>query len=107
MPVSCSECCAFQNEYFNGNGCIRSRTNGWPGVRQWNQDPSLFKVIPLRERMFLRLNADFFKVFNHPGNPNTIGGDRCLITRASCSSPRTLQLSYGSRSDGLLGISFR
>jgi len=32
-------------------------------------------------------------VFNHPGNPNDIGGNGILSTRSSGNSPRTLQLS--------------
>jgi hypothetical protein len=68
--------------------------NQWaPGVLQWGQDASLFKVIAIRESMFLRINADFFNVFNHPGNPNSITGDGMETTRSSGNSPRTLQLS--------------
>ena len=50
-------------------------------------------LIPIRERMNLRLNADFFNVFNHPGNPNNVGSDGMESTRSSGNSPRTLQLS--------------
>lgn len=64
-----------------------------PSVLQWNLDASLFKNIPLRERLNARFAADFFNVFNHPGNPNTVGGDGFLNTRASGNSPRVLQLS--------------
>jgi hypothetical protein len=32
-------------------------------------DASLFKTIPINERFQARLNADFFNVLNHPGNP--------------------------------------
>ena len=64
-----------------------------PSVRQWGLDASLFKVIPIRERMDLRFNADFFNVLNHPGNPNTVGANGFLNTRSSGQSPRTLQLT--------------
>jgi hypothetical protein len=75
-------------------GVLNPFQNQWkPGVLQWGQDASLFKVIPLREGTTLRFNADFFNVFNHPGNPNDIVGTGILNTRSSGNSPRTLQLS--------------
>jgi hypothetical protein len=75
-------------------GVVNPMQNQWrPGVLQWGQDASLFKVIPIRERINLRLNADFFNVFNHPGNPNSVGSDGMESTRSSGNSPRTLQLS--------------
>jgi len=64
-----------------------------PGVKQWVVDASLYKSFPLHERFTLRLNADFFNVFNMPGNPNSIAGDGMLSTRSSGNSPRTAQLS--------------
>jgi hypothetical protein len=68
--------------------------NQWkPGVLQWGQDASLFKVIAIKESVRLRINADVFNVFNHPGNPNSIGADGMETTRSSGNSPRTLQLS--------------
>lgn len=74
------------------NGLHPWRNQYLPGVRQWSQDASLFKVIPISESINIRFTADFFNVFNHPGNPNTIGGDGFLNTRASGQSARTLQL---------------
>ena len=76
-------------------GVVNPMQNQWrPGVLQWGQDASLFKVIPIRERMNLRLNADFFNVFNHPGNPSSVGSDGMESRRSSGNnSPRTLQLS--------------
>jgi hypothetical protein len=68
--------------------------NQWvPSVLQWSQDASLFKVIPINERIHIRFNADFFNVFNHPGNPNTVNADGMEVIRSSGNSPRTLQLS--------------
>jgi hypothetical protein len=64
-----------------------------PGVRQWVQDASLFKRIPINERVFLRFNADFFNVFNMPGNPNSIGANGMLSTRNSGQASRELQLT--------------
>jgi len=68
--------------------------NQWrPSVLQWGQDASLFKTISIKENVRLRINADFFNVFNHPGNPNNVGSDGMETTRSSGNSPRTLQLS--------------
>jgi hypothetical protein len=39
------------------------------------------------------LNADFFNVLNHPGNPNTVGSTGILSTRNSGQGSRTLQLT--------------
>ncbi|MEK7407495.1 MAG: hypothetical protein AAB225_20650, partial [Acidobacteriota bacterium] len=64
-----------------------------PGVRQWGLDASLFKTIPITERMNVRFNADFFNVLNMPGNPNSIGGDGILSTRTSGQGARELQLT--------------
>jgi hypothetical protein len=63
-----------------------------PGVLQWNIDTSLSKTFPIHERVRLRLAGDFFNVFNHPNNPNTIGGDGFLNCRNSGLTPRALQL---------------
>jgi hypothetical protein len=51
------------------------RQQYFPGVRQWGLDASLFKAIPINERLVMRINADFFNILNRPGNPNSIGGD--------------------------------
>jgi len=64
-----------------------------PSTRQWGLDASLFKTIPITERMFVRFNADFFNVLNHPGNPTGVGANGVLSTRASGSSPRVTQLT--------------
>lgn len=49
-----------------------------PSVRQWRVDASLFRIISVTERAVLRFNADFFNVFNMPGNPNSGSGIRSL-----------------------------
>jgi len=64
-----------------------------PGVRSFSQDASLFKTVPLTERLLLRFNADFFNVFNMPGNPNSISGEGILNTRNSGIGSRELQLT--------------
>lgn len=63
-----------------------------PSVWQWNQDASIFKNVRFGERIDLRFSADFFNVFNHPGNPSTVGGDGVLNTRTSGNPARVIQL---------------
>jgi len=74
-------------------GPHRWRNQYLPGVRQWAQDVSLFRNIPIRESVNPRFAADFFNVFNHPNNTSTIGGDGFLNTRASGIAARMPQLS--------------
>jgi hypothetical protein len=63
-------------------------------VRQWGLDASLFKTVPINERIRLRLQADFFNVLNHPGNPNSVGSESGVLSvQSSGNSPRTLQLT--------------
>jgi len=69
------------------------RQQYFPSVRQWGLDASLFKTIPITERVNLRFNADFFNVFNMPGSPNSVGSDGILSTRSSGQSARELQLT--------------
>ena len=64
-----------------------------PSVLQWGLDASIFKTVPISERVNIRFNADFFNVLNHPGNPNSVGADGFLNTQSSGQSPRTLQLT--------------
>jgi hypothetical protein len=64
-----------------------------PSVRQWWLSASLFKTIPITERVQARLNADFFNVLNHPGNPSGVANTGILSTQASGNSPRQLQLT--------------
>jgi hypothetical protein len=54
---------------------------------------SLFKAIPIGERVNIRFNAEFFSVLNKPGNPNSIGGDGVLSVRSSGQTARELQLT--------------
>ncbi len=69
------------------------RQQFFSGVREWGLDASLFKMIPITERVQVRFNADFFNVLNHPGNPNSIGGDGILKTQESGQPARELQLT--------------
>ena len=65
-----------------------------PGVRTWGMDASLVKNIAIYERFRFRLSADFFNVFNQPGNPNSfVSNTGILSTQSSGNSPRVVQLS--------------
>jgi hypothetical protein len=69
------------------------RNQYMPSIRQWGLDASLYKNLPISERVRARFNIDAFNVFNHPGNPNSVGGDGFLNCRSSGQNPRTLQVS--------------
>jgi hypothetical protein len=64
-----------------------------PGIRSWGLDASLFKSVPITERVNLRLNGDFFSVLNMPGlgQPNSSTG--IILTQNSANNPRVLQLT--------------
>lgn len=64
-----------------------------PSVRQWNVDASLFKAVKITEALQVRLNADFFNVFNMPGNPASVSGNGILSTRSSGQAAREMQLT--------------
>jgi hypothetical protein len=68
------------------------------GPINWTADLSLFKVVPITERVNLRINVDAFNVFNVQGygNPNTTDGTEAYQPNGVSSSynaPRQLQLS--------------
>jgi hypothetical protein len=63
------------------------------GPMIWNMAASAFKTIPITERVFLRVNADFLNnVFNMPGTM-MLGNDGVILNRTSANSPRVLQLT--------------
>ena len=66
------------------------------GLYRWDQSASLFKVIPIRERVALRLNVDFFNVFNMPGIPQTPNSGSGLID-AQFSGNGARSLQFGLR----------
>ena len=63
------------------------------GPFNWTADASLFKVLPITERVNLRFNMDAFNVFNEQGlgNPNaTDGTTPCTASGGvGCSSYNT------------------
>lgn len=68
------------------------RNQPLPSTRQWGLDASLYKNVNFGERLNVRVGADFFNVFNHPGNPTGVSGG-ILATRNSGFGARTLQLN--------------
>ncbi len=64
-----------------------------PGPWSFGMDASLFKRVPITERLALRLNFDAFNVFNAPGlnMPNAVTG--IISLRNSNNTPRQLQFS--------------
>jgi hypothetical protein len=68
------------------------------GPINWEADASLFKVLPITERVKLRFNVDAFNVFNVQGynNPNTTDGTEAVAGNGVSNSywaPRQLQLT--------------
>jgi hypothetical protein len=56
-------------------------------------DASAVKTVSITESMNVRFSADFFNVFNMPGNPSGVASTGFLSTRNSGQNARTLQLS--------------
>jgi len=63
------------------------------GPYNWTADMSLFKVFPITEKVFFRVNVDPFNVFNVQGynNPNSSTGVQNFLY--SHNTPRQLQLT--------------
>ncbi|MBL8174240.1 MAG: TonB-dependent receptor [Bryobacterales bacterium] len=82
---------SLQRTTFNPN--LNPWRNQWAsGLFNWDQNASLFKVIPVNERVFFRLNIDFFNVFNMPGIPKTPDPTTGLIdAQVSGNGARALQ----------------
>jgi hypothetical protein len=78
------------------NGLNPWRNQWMSGLHNWEQHASLFKVIPLKERVSLRLNIDFFNVFNMPGIPKTPDSATGIIN-AQTSGNGSRSLQFGLR----------
>lgn len=78
------------------NGLNPWRNQNFLGLNSWSQHTSLFKVIPISERLFLRLTIDFFNVFNMPGIPKTPDSSSGIID-ASVSGNGARALQFGLR----------
>lgn len=64
-----------------------------PGPLSWGLDASLFKRVPITERVSLRFNADFFQVLNDPGLPEPNAASGIVSLRNSANAARQLQLT--------------
>ena len=62
----------------------------------WGLDTSLFRVIPVKERVYFRLNIDFIGVLNMPGIPKTPDSYSGLIN-ATYSGNNSRSLQFGLR----------
>jgi hypothetical protein len=62
-------------------------------TNRWNCDAALFKSFSIKERAKLRIQADFFNVFNTPGNESSAGSDGIVGTWYNMNDPRVVQLS--------------
>jgi hypothetical protein len=74
------------------NGIHPWRQQYLPAPWVFDLSGSLFKTIPLTERVALRLNADFFQVLNNPGLAAP-GANGILSLQNSNNAPRELQLT--------------
>ena len=71
--------------------------NQWmAGLYSWGQNASLYKVIPVTERIVIRFNTDFFNVFNMPGIPKTPDSTSGLID-AQFSGNGSRAMQFGLR----------
>jgi hypothetical protein len=70
-----------------------TRNQFMPGVWDWGNDASLFKEVPIRESVRLRINLDVFNVFNAPGIPTSVGSNGIVSTRESGRASREMQLT--------------
>ncbi|MGH9719511.1 MAG: TonB-dependent receptor [Bryobacteraceae bacterium] len=63
------------------------------GPSRWSMNASAFKAVQLRESMFLRVNIDFFNVFNMPGTGMPNGSSGIITNQFSDNGPRVLQVT--------------
>jgi len=73
------------------NGLHPWRSQAIPGPWITNMTASLYKAVPITERVTLRLNLDAFNVFNQPGLPLPDSTTGILSIRTSAQGARTLQ----------------
>jgi hypothetical protein len=75
------------------NGLHPWRNQAMAGPWLTSMTASLFKTVPITERVKLRLNLDAFNVFNQPGLPLPDAATGILSLRTSAQGARTLQYS--------------
>ncbi len=62
-------------------------------TKVWNCDAVLFKSFSFTEQVKLRVQFDFFNVFNVPGDPWSAGSDGVVGTWTNANTARVMQLS--------------
>jgi hypothetical protein len=67
--------------------------NFFRGPGAFNEDMSIFKNIPIRERFKLRLTGDFFNAFNHPTDLAPDPGTGLQDLSRQANDPRIIQFS--------------
>jgi hypothetical protein len=72
----------------NGLNVWRNQVMSGPWIA--NLTASLYKSVPITERVVLRINLDAFNVLNNPGT-NLPGGDGISTLRTSAQGARTMQ----------------
>ena len=75
------------------NGLHPWRNQFLLGPRKWSMDASLFKAVQITERTRLRVNADFFNVFNLPGINSPAAATGIISQQTSSNAARQLQLT--------------
>jgi hypothetical protein len=73
------------------NGLHPWRSQAMPGPWLTNMTASLYKSVPITERVTLRLNLDAFNVLNQPGLPLPDPTTGILSLRTSAQGARTMQ----------------
>jgi hypothetical protein len=82
-----------------GNGDLQSSPiSAWLNqpvlsTNNWVQDATLFKNFSIKERVRMRLQFDFFNVFNMPGVSPAAGGNGIVSSYSNYNNPRTMQVS--------------
>ncbi|MGH9657939.1 MAG: TonB-dependent receptor domain-containing protein, partial [Bryobacteraceae bacterium] len=74
------------NVSWNARGFLRG-----PGF--WNVDASLFKTVPITEKVNARVTVDFFNFFNHPVDADPAGGTGLQDLSLQNNEPRIIQFS--------------
>ncbi len=67
-----------------------------PSTMLWNTDAALVKNFPLKEKLKLRVQFDFFNLFNHPNNnwsPSSAGIVYTDTNNTDINGPRVIQFS--------------
>jgi hypothetical protein len=67
------------------------RSQAMPGPWIGSMDASIYKSIPITEKLLLRINLDAFNVFNNPGIGNPDPGSGLISLRTSAQGARLLQ----------------